>query len=234
MFVISNSFLGCFFSSISHFFSFYVAVSMWHAVPNSTHFWCLIKSIENNKSFMEDQICGNNINSNLFILLPKSNFHKSFLPMGFQQLIPKLQFVLIKTNIFFQFESFWLRIQFDQNIYALLTKEPIYRFLKKFVNKQKIIKKITISRLRIGCWHPRRKIKICYSVLIFAGSMCCIPLFLRGHGHQMIVRPHPFFLQKFSFYSWDKLASGPTRTQFVYIAIFVSLCWCGLKFERKH
>ena len=115
----------------------------------------------------------------------------------------------------------------------ILTKEPIYSFLKKFVNKQKIIKKITISRLRIGCWHPRRKIKICYSVLTFAGSMCCIPLLLRGHGHQMIVRPHPFFLQKFSFYSWDKLASGPTRTQFVYIAIFVSLCWCGLKFEKK-
>ena len=101
MFVISNSFLVCFFSSISHFFSFYVAVSIWHAVPNSTHFWCLIKSIENNKSFMEDQIFGKNIDSNLFIFLPKSNFHKSFLPMGFQQLIPKLQFVLIKQTCFF-------------------------------------------------------------------------------------------------------------------------------------
>ena len=120
------------------------SVSMWHAVPNSTHFWCLIKSIANNKSFMEDQICGTNINLNLFILLPKSNFHKSFLPMGFQQLIPKLQFVLIKTNIFF---SIW-KFLIENTIWPkhlcqvfVLTKEPIYRFLKKFVNKQKIIKK---------------------------------------------------------------------------------------------
>ena len=141
MFVISNSFLGCFFSSISHFFSFYVAVSMWHAVPNSTHFWCLIKSIENNKSFMEDQICGNNINSNLFILLPNSNFHKSVLPMGFQQLIPKLQFVLIKTNIFFQFESFWLRIQFDQNIYAKLNKRANLQIFEKVCKQTKNHKK---------------------------------------------------------------------------------------------
>lgn len=145
MFVISNSFLVCFFSSISHFFSFYVAVSIWHAVPNSTHFWCLIKSIENNKSFMEDQIFGKNIDSNLFIFLPKSNFHKSFLPMGFQQLIPKLQFVLIKQTCFF---SIW-KFLIENTIWPkhlcqvfILTKEPIYSFLKKFVNKQKNHNKI--------------------------------------------------------------------------------------------
>ena len=129
MFVISNSFWAVFSQAYPIFFSFYVAVSMWHAVPNSTLFWCLIKSIENNKSFMEDQICSNNINSNVFIILPKSNFHKSFLPMGFQQLIPKLQFVLIKKNTFFQFESFWLRIQFD--------KRANLQLFEKTVNKQK-------------------------------------------------------------------------------------------------
>ena len=199
MFVISNSFLGCFFSSISHFFSFYVAVSMWHAVSNSTHFWCLIKFIENNKSFMEDQICGNNINSNLFILLPKSNFHKSFLPMGFQQLIPKLQFVLIKKkqHFFFNLKVFdWeynLTKTFMPSVY--LNKRANLQIFEKVCKQTKNHKKITISRLRIGCWHPGRKIKICYSVLTFVGSMCCIPLLLRGHGHQMILRPHPFFLQ---------------------------------------
>ena len=90
---------------------------------------------------MEDQICGSNINSNSFIFLPKSNFHKFFF---FKYVIPatnsQTTVYLIETNVlFFQFESFWLRIQFDQNIYAK-TKKPIYSFLKIVVSKQKIIK----------------------------------------------------------------------------------------------
>ena len=89
---------------------------------------------------MEDQICGNTMNTNVFIILPKSNFHKSFFFMGFQQLIPKLQFFGQNKQGFFQFECFLLRIKVWPKHLSqvfILTNELIYNFLKKFVNKKK-------------------------------------------------------------------------------------------------